>query len=87
VVARAVGNTPGQYDALPDRHAIARQDAGCERLMTVPGIGPIISSAMVAFIFSTCSGSTFSRRETVHPGASGNRGRSEEAFSIVCPHR
>jgi transposase len=30
--------------------AIARQDAGCERLMSVPGIGPIISSAMVAAI-------------------------------------
>src|SRR5712692_7653628 len=30
--------------------AIARRDAGCERLMTVPGIGPIISSAMVAAI-------------------------------------
>jgi transposase len=29
---------------------IARQDAGCERLMSVPGIGPIISSAMVAAI-------------------------------------
>jgi transposase len=28
--------------------AIARQDAGCERLTSVPGIGPIISSAMVA---------------------------------------
>jgi transposase len=28
--------------------AIARQDTGCERLMSVPGIGPIISSAMVA---------------------------------------
>jgi transposase len=30
--------------------AIARQDCGCERLMSVPGIGPIISSAMVAAI-------------------------------------
>jgi transposase len=30
--------------------AIARQDVGCERLMSVPGIGPIISSAMVAAI-------------------------------------
>jgi transposase len=30
--------------------AIARQDAGCGRLMSVPGIGPIISSAMVAAI-------------------------------------
>jgi transposase len=29
---------------------LARQDNGCERLMTVPGIGPIISSAMVAAI-------------------------------------
>jgi transposase len=28
----------------------ARRDAGCERLMSVPGIGPIISSAMVAAI-------------------------------------
>jgi transposase len=31
-------------------NAIARQDAGCERLMSVPGIGPIISSAMVAAV-------------------------------------
>jgi transposase len=30
--------------------ALACQDKGCERLMTVPGIGPIISSAMVAAI-------------------------------------
>ena len=30
--------------------ALARQDAGCERLMSVPGIGPIISSAMVAAV-------------------------------------
>ena len=29
---------------------LANQDAGCERLMTVPGIGPIISSATVAAI-------------------------------------
>jgi hypothetical protein len=29
---------------------LARQDQGCERLMTVPGIGPIISSATVAAI-------------------------------------
>jgi hypothetical protein len=28
----------------------AKQDAGCERLTTVPGIGPIISSATVAAI-------------------------------------
>ena len=30
--------------------ALAKQDAGCKRLMSVPGIGPIISSAMVAAI-------------------------------------
>src|SRR5215831_18707565 len=30
--------------------ALARQDNGCERLMSIPGIGPIISSAMVAAI-------------------------------------
>ncbi len=30
--------------------ALARQDVGCERLMSVPGIGPIISSAIVAAI-------------------------------------
>jgi transposase len=30
--------------------ALARQDAGCERLVSVPGIGPIISSATVAAI-------------------------------------
>jgi transposase len=30
--------------------ALAHQDAACKRLMTVPGIGPIISSAMVAAI-------------------------------------
>ena len=29
---------------------LAKRDAGCERLMSIPGIGPIISSAMVAAI-------------------------------------
>jgi len=37
---------------------MARQDKGCERLMTVPGIGPIISSATVAAIGS---GDAFSK--------------------------
>jgi transposase len=36
----------------------AGEDSGCERLMTVPGIGPIISSAMVAVIGS---GDAFSK--------------------------
>ncbi len=30
--------------------ALARANSGCERLMSVPGIGPIISSAMVAAV-------------------------------------
>jgi transposase len=37
-------------DLSSEIEALARQDKGCERLMTVPGIGPIISSAMVAAI-------------------------------------
>src|SRR5262249_55362851 len=36
--------------ASSEIEALARQDKSCERLMTVPGIGPIISSAMVAAI-------------------------------------
>jgi len=40
-----------RVESLSDEiEAVARQDAGCERLMSVPGIGPIISSAMVAAI-------------------------------------
>jgi transposase len=40
-----------RIDCLSDEiTALARQDAGCERLVSVPGIGPIISSAMVAAI-------------------------------------
>ena len=46
-----------RIEALSDEiGAIARQDIGCERLMSVPGIGPIIASAMVAAIGS---GDTF----------------------------
>jgi transposase len=39
-----IENLSGEIEVL------ARQDKGCERVMTVPGIGPIISSAMVAAI-------------------------------------
>jgi len=42
-----------RIDHLSDEiTALARQDVGCERLVSVPGIGPIISSAMVAAIGS-----------------------------------
>ena len=44
---------------------LARQDAGCERLMSIPGIGPIISSAMVAAIGT---GDGFSKGATSPPG-------------------
>jgi transposase len=37
-------------DVSEEIEALAEADAGCERLMTVPGIGPIISSATVAAI-------------------------------------
>ena len=41
----------GRIDRLSNEiAALAQQDAGCERLMSVPGIGPIISSATVAAI-------------------------------------
>ena len=48
-----------RINALSDEiMTLARQDKGCERLMTIPGIGPIISSAMVAAIGS---GDAFSK--------------------------
>jgi transposase len=57
-MVRIVEDLAGDWRRLDERverlsneiEAIARQDAGCERLMSVPGIGPIISSAMVAAI-------------------------------------
>src|SRR4029077_21115764 len=55
---RIIEDLAGDWRRLDERveglsneiEAIARQDAGCERLMSVPGIGPMISSAMVAAI-------------------------------------
>ena len=57
-MARLIEDLAGDWRRLNERieglsgeiETIARQDAGCERLMSVPGIGPIISSAMVAAI-------------------------------------
>src|SRR3954464_3223012 len=57
-MARVIEGLAGDWRRLDERiealsseiEAIARQDSGCERLMSVPGIGPIISSAMVAAI-------------------------------------
>jgi transposase len=55
---RMIEELAGDWRRLDERieglsqeiEAFARQDPACERLMTVPGIGPIISSAMVAAI-------------------------------------
>src|SRR5690348_6430007 len=52
---------------------LAHQDQHCERLMTVPGIGPIISSAMVAAIGT---GEVFSRAATSAPGSGWSRNKS-----------
>src|SRR5437870_4681402 len=57
-MVRVIEDLAGDWRRLDERieglsgeiEAIARQDAGCERLMSVPGVGPIISSAMVAAI-------------------------------------
>jgi transposase len=57
-MVRMIEGLAGDWRRLDERieslsseiEAIARQDSGCERLMSVPGIGPIISSAMVAAI-------------------------------------
>jgi transposase len=57
-IVRVISDLAEDWRRLDDRidrlsneiAAVAQQDAGCERLMSVPGIGPIISSAMVAAI-------------------------------------
>ena len=54
-LSNEIATMPPAADNLFDRQAVeiealARQDQACSRLMTVPGIGPIISSAMVAAI-------------------------------------
>src|SRR5262252_1476506 len=63
---RVIEDLAGDWRRLDERieglsgeiGALAQQDKGCERLMTVPGIGPNISSAMVAAIGS---GDVFSK--------------------------
>jgi transposase len=70
---RVIEDLAGDWRHLDERienlsreiQTIARQDAGCDRLMSVPGIGPIISSAMVAAIGF---GDVFRRDATLPPG-------------------
>jgi transposase len=55
---RIIGDTVDDWKYLDDRieqvtdeiEALARTDVNCGQLMSVPGIGPIIASAMVAAI-------------------------------------
>jgi transposase len=55
---RVIEDLAGDWRRLDERieglsseiEVLARQDKGCERLMTMPGIGPIIASAIVAAI-------------------------------------
>jgi transposase len=57
-MVRVLEDLDGDWRRLDERieglsneiEAVAHQDAGCDRLIRVPGIGPIISSAMVAAI-------------------------------------
>ena len=57
-MVRIIEDLAGDWRLLDERiealsgeiEALARRDGGCERLMSVPGIGPIISSATVAAI-------------------------------------
>jgi len=65
-----------------DIEALADQDPACERLMTVPGIGPIISSATVAAIGN---GAAFSKGATSAPGSDWcpGRCRPETARSLA----
>ena len=57
-MVRIIEDLSGDWRRLDERveglskeiEAIARRDSSCERLMSVPGIGPIISSAMIAAI-------------------------------------
>src|ERR1700735_3234101 len=66
-----------RIDHLSDEiTALARQDAGCERLVSVPGIGPIISSAMVAAIATEMR---FPKAVTSPPGWVSCRSRSRLA--------
>jgi transposase len=57
-MAQTIEDLAGDWRRLDERieelssqiETLAREDAGCDRLMSVPGVGPIISSAMVAAI-------------------------------------
>ncbi len=62
-----------RLDQVTDEiEALAKADSGCQRLMTVPGIGPLISSAMVS---------------AVGDGAAFSKGRDFAAFIGLVPRQ
>lgn len=71
---RVIEELAGHWPRLDQRidglsgeiEVLARQDQACSRLMTVPGIGPIISSAIVAAIGT---GDVFSKGRDFGPGS------------------
>ena len=63
---------------------VARRDVGRERLMSVPGIGPIISSAMVAAIGG---GDAFSKGRTSLLGWVWSPSKSQPATASSCNAR
>jgi transposase len=63
--------------------ALARQDAGCERLVSVPGIGPIISSAMVAAIGTLPLGWALYRSRS-RPGIAPSSARYRSRATATC---
>ena len=81
-----IGNLSAEIEDLASR------DAGCERLMSIPGIGPIISTAMVAAIGT---GDGFSKDATsrlgsglfpgrYRPGTAPSSARYRSAATATC---
>jgi len=72
-MVRIIGDLIEDWARLDERiervtdeiEGLARTDVNCERLMTVPGIGPIIASAMVAAIGD---GAAFAKGRDAGPG-------------------
>ena len=70
------GSTSASRASRARSKRLPAQDAGCDRLMSVPGIGPIISSAMVAAIGT---GDVSPRDATSPPGWGSCRSKSRPA--------
>ena len=87
-MVRIVSDLAGDWRQLDERletvtdeiETLAKSDDSCRRVMTVPGIGPIISSAMVAAIGS---GAAFARGGIIRLGSAScpNRCRLETGLS------